>query len=204
MRSVVRLVVAGALVGASTLAWIGAASANHTQPIGIRCQDFSTQADAQSFLREHPYDPDGLDGPPGPNNDENNTKGVACEDLACPCDRTPVVYKPGNDAPTIPTSVPIVPGGLQPPDTAPPDGSATTSAPAGVVSGTTAPTRPGRALAAPGATSSTSESGIKRYRRAIIATAAVLVALIAYSLWLRRDRRKQYYPTSRPRWPTEW
>lgn len=47
----------------------------------LNCDDFANQRAAQDFLRRDPSDPEGLD---------RNRDGIACEDLPCPCDRTPV------------------------------------------------------------------------------------------------------------------
>jgi hypothetical protein len=207
MRLFWRWAWAVALVAVGVVGSFGPARANHTQPIGIRCADFSSQADAQGFLREHPYDPDGIDGPPGPNNDTTGKKGVACEDAPCPCDAKPVTYAPGNDAPTIPTVVPITPGGLTDPFATVPTTAVGGAPAAGTASGSTATstatTRPaGGSLAAP--TRLDRDGALNRYARpALIAVGASFV-LSAYALWLRRDRQRQYWPTSRPRWPTEW
>jgi hypothetical protein len=89
-----------AMVAASPLAFATRASANHTQGTGINCNNFASQAEAQAYLRAHPYDPEGLDGAAGPNNDD----GVACESRPAPYDRTPVVYD--TQATTAPTTPP--------------------------------------------------------------------------------------------------
>ncbi len=67
------------------------------------CSDYPNQAAAQARLRQDPSDPDGLDGPKGPNNDTTGTPGVACENNACPCDRTPVVYAAAQASTTVAT-----------------------------------------------------------------------------------------------------
>jgi hypothetical protein len=194
-----RLLVA-VLAAVVVLVTASGARANHTQPIGVKCTDFAAQADAQAYLREHPYDADGMDGPPGPNNDTTGKKGVACEDLDCPCDTTPVTYVPGHDGPTYTTLTPIVPGGLQTTVTAPVTGQQSTTSPPG-----TARTSPngGEPLAAPAARSTGRDTGYRLGRGILIAGATAFVVM-TYAAWLRRDRRRQYWPTRSPRWPTEW
>jgi hypothetical protein len=59
------------------------------------CDDFPNQAAAQQALRAAPSDPDGLDGPPGP--ESHGINGVACEQLPGPKDLTPVLPS-GNGA----------------------------------------------------------------------------------------------------------
>jgi hypothetical protein len=201
MRPLLRFMLVGALLGAIGLD-VGAARANHTQPIGLKCTDFPTQADAQAFLREHPYDPDGMDGPPGPNNDTTGKKGVACEDQPCPCDTNPVTYEPGHDAPTVPTVVPIIPGSLQTDDPVSPGTTVAGGGISGVGSSATATSR-GTALASPKPAGASRDSVRHRYAGPALAAVAFLL-LGGYAFWLRRDRRREYYPTSRPRWPTEW
>jgi hypothetical protein len=53
------------------------------------CDPFPNQAAAQQALRQDPTDPEGLDGPPGP--ESHGMNGVACEQLPAPKDLTPVL-----------------------------------------------------------------------------------------------------------------
>ncbi len=65
---------------------------------GLNCDDFESQAAAQEYLRNDPSDPEGLDGPIGPDNDTRGTPGVACENNPGPFDLTPVT--PDGPEPT--------------------------------------------------------------------------------------------------------
>ena len=60
----------------------------------ITCSNFTTQADAQAFLRVNPTDPWGLDA------DKN---GIACENVPCPCDEAPVGTTTGTTFTTTPS-----------------------------------------------------------------------------------------------------
>ncbi len=59
------------------------------------CADFPTQAVAQSYLRDNPSDPDGLDA---------DGDGIACESNPCPCDLSPV-RRAAIDATATPRAV---------------------------------------------------------------------------------------------------
>ena len=59
----------------------------------VDCPDFTTQAAAQTHLRAHPGDPDGLDG---------DNDGEACESLPCPCGATGATPPPPAPTPTVP------------------------------------------------------------------------------------------------------
>jgi hypothetical protein len=59
------------------------------------CADFPTQAVAQSYLRDNPSDPAGLD---------TDGDGIACESNPCPCDLSPV-GRAAIDATATPRSV---------------------------------------------------------------------------------------------------
>ncbi len=47
----------------------------------LNCSDFQFQEDAQAVYNQDTNDPNGLDGPIGPNNDTTGTPGLACEGL---------------------------------------------------------------------------------------------------------------------------
>lgn len=47
----------------------------------LNCSDFQFQEDAQAVYDQDTNDPNGLDGPIGPNNDTTGTPGLACEGL---------------------------------------------------------------------------------------------------------------------------
>jgi hypothetical protein len=88
-RRISAIFVSAAAVAAAALAlWAAPAHA------ALNCSNFPTQAAAQSYLRANPSDPDGLDGPVGPNNGD----GVACETfgygLGSATDKSAVVYQP--------------------------------------------------------------------------------------------------------------
>lgn len=85
-----------ALVLAALAATVTAAGAVNDQ----NCDDFPSQKAAQEHLRADPSDPDGLDGPVGPNNGD----GVACEDNPAPTDTVPVVAGPPTT--NTPTTAP--------------------------------------------------------------------------------------------------
>ena len=59
----------------------------------LNCDNFPTQAAAQAYLRMNPSDPEGLDGPIGPDNGD----GVACEThsygTGSATDKSPVVFR---------------------------------------------------------------------------------------------------------------
>jgi hypothetical protein len=82
----------------------------------MNCNDFPSQAAAQQHLRADPSDPDGLDGPPGPNNGD----GIACEGRPAPFDATPVVAQAATTtttlatSPTTAASVPLASSGPHP------------------------------------------------------------------------------------------
>ncbi len=85
---------------------VAPASASH----GINCDDFDSQADAQDYLREDPIDPEGLDGPVGP--EGAGIQGVACDayigEYEDPeTDLEPVTVTPPTPAPTEPPA-PVV------------------------------------------------------------------------------------------------
>src|SRR4051812_30269350 len=60
------------------------------------CDPFPNQAAAQQALRQDPTDPEGLDGPPGP--ESHGMNGVACEQLPAPKDLTPVLIPTLNNS----------------------------------------------------------------------------------------------------------
>ena len=73
-----------AVIGLLVLAVLYVSSGNDvfaSHGTDLNCSDFSTQAEAQAHLRDHPTDPDGLDA---------DGDGIACESLPCPCDLTAV------------------------------------------------------------------------------------------------------------------
>ena len=74
MRRAGLVLVAVALSFLTVPAW-----ANHSMPTGGNCSEFVYQEDAQAYFGQHPGDPEGLDGPPGPA--FTGTPGVACEAL---------------------------------------------------------------------------------------------------------------------------
>ncbi len=85
---------------------VAPASASH----GINCDDFDSQADAQDYLRDDPIDPEGLDGPVGP--EGAGIQGVACDayigEYEDPeTDLEPVTVTPPTPAPTEPPA-PVV------------------------------------------------------------------------------------------------
>ena len=61
------------------LGWTVPAWGNHSVSTGINCPNFAFQEDAQAYFEQHPGDPEGLDGPPGPTS--TGVPGLACEDL---------------------------------------------------------------------------------------------------------------------------
>ncbi len=90
------------LIGLVVLAFVALPGVAH--PVSAAsCGDFAVQAFAQIPLIANPDDPDNLDGP-----DDN---GIACDDLPCPCNHTPVEAAIGDrDPPTPkPTSTPTPP-----------------------------------------------------------------------------------------------
>jgi hypothetical protein len=78
-----------------------------TASAALSCQDFSSQAAAQTYLRQYPTDPDGLD---------RDRNGIACENNPCPCNLTPVarISSTVGVLPTV-TTVPGVPTVPPPP-----------------------------------------------------------------------------------------
>lgn len=95
---VVRLVLVVLGVGGLALGFSTAAVADHEVSTGINCDDFDSQREAQEFLRDHPADPEGLDGPPG--EPSTGQPGVACEDNPAPFDRNPVPHRTRTTATT--------------------------------------------------------------------------------------------------------
>lgn len=95
-------------LGAGSVLFI---AAPHAEAAGKNCSDFTNQQAAQAFYKADTSDPDGLDGPIGPNNDSTGTVGVACESLPCPCDKTPVLYSTAaaQTATTVATTVATTP-----------------------------------------------------------------------------------------------
>lgn len=162
------------------------AAAQDAGPPEVACPVYESQALAQAALRENPTDPFGVDGPPGPNNDTTGTRGIACEQLACPCDRTPVIYDPSVPLPTVPPGPGAVVGSTSPGGTAP--GGPTASI-AGT--GNETATRP---------IERDGEGGLRRWLW--FAPAGLIV--VAYGLWLRRDRRLTRQLAPRAQYPTEW
>jgi hypothetical protein len=67
-----------------------------------KCWDFRWQQDAQAAYLRDLSDPQGLDGPPGPNNDD----GIACAELPVDPNRTPSVPVGGRAVPK-PTAPPL-------------------------------------------------------------------------------------------------
>ena len=61
----------------------------------LDCKTFLVQSVAQAYLRNEDADLDQLDGP--------NDNGIACEELQCPCDTTPIPAFIGDYPPPTPT-----------------------------------------------------------------------------------------------------
>lgn len=97
MRKLLALFAMGAIL---LLGW-GVASPARAD---TNCPDYTNQAAAQARYKQDLTDPDGLDGPIGPNNDTTGTPGVACENNACPCDMTPVLYTAATQGTTATTA----------------------------------------------------------------------------------------------------
>ena len=104
MRRAGLVLVAVALSFLTVPAW-----ANHSVPTGVNCSNFAYQEDAQAYLEQHPGDPEGLDGPPGPTS--SGIPGVACENL--PTRGTATTTTTATIPPTT-TTVPTLPQGPSP------------------------------------------------------------------------------------------
>ncbi len=100
MRRAGIVLVAVALSFLTVPAW-----ANHSVPTGVTCSNFASQEDAQAYFDQHPGDPEGLDGPPGPTS--SGAPGVACEDLPRRTATTTTTTAPTTT--TIPPSTTTVP-----------------------------------------------------------------------------------------------
>jgi hypothetical protein len=108
------VLVAGAVAAVSYERTNSPALAQDEDPrVGLDCDDYDSQAEAQAALREDPSDPNVLDEDPGPDD------GIACETTPYddPArDETPVAAAVGNGASSPPSTTITTP----PPTTSPP------------------------------------------------------------------------------------
>jgi hypothetical protein len=193
VRYLSRVTALAALVTLLAMLRMTGAAANHTTDSGVRCRDFDQQQQAQGFLRQHPYDAEGLDGPPGPNNGTGNRPGVACDMLSCPCDVTPVHYTGPVIATTIPNKSGLITSTSSGFPTLPTALTTTT------LVTTTSSSTP--FFASPVTIRQRTDDG--RPPTPLLAGAGGLV-FGAYLWWNIRDRRRVRLPIQNPRWPTEW
>jgi hypothetical protein len=117
------VLVAGAVAAVSYERTNSPALAQDEDPrVGLDCDDYDSQAEAQAALREDPSDPNVLDEDPGPDD------GIACETTQYddPArDETPVAAAVGNGASSPPSTTITTP----PPTTSPPATTITTPPP---------------------------------------------------------------------------
>jgi hypothetical protein len=126
MRRAGLVLVAAALSFLTVPAW-----ANHSVPTGVNCSSFAYQEDAQAYFEQHPGDPEGLDGPPGPTS--SGAPGVACEDLPRRGTVTTTTTTSAPSTTTIPPTTTTVPTVTRTPAVEPP--RAILSASSGQVAG---------------------------------------------------------------------
>ena len=128
MRRAGIVLVAVALSFLTVPAW-----ANHSVPTGVHCSNFAYQEDAQAYFEQHPGDPEGLDGPPGPTS--SGIPGVACESLPSreTATTSTTTTAPTTTTTTIPPTTTTVPTVTRTPMVEPP--RAILSASSGQVAG---------------------------------------------------------------------